>query len=146
MIRIVEHQIDREKAIRSVSSHGSGAVVTFDGTVRDNARGKQVLHLYYEAFPAMAVKEIEKIHNEAMRRWPLQGMAIVHRIGRMEIGESSVFIAVSSAHRKDAFEACRFTIDTLKATVPIWKKEIDEQGRGEWVEGCVPSVKEPAPR
>ena len=134
MIRIVEHQIDRDEAIRSVSSNGSGAVVTFDGTIRDNARGKQVLHLYYEAFPEMAVKEIEKIHDEAMQRWPLQGMAIVHRIGRMEIGESSVFIAVSSAHRKDAFEACRFAIDTLKTTVPIWKKEHYENG-DVWIEG-----------
>lgn len=134
MIRIVEHQIDRDEAIRSVSSNGSGAVVTFDGTIRDNARGKQVLHLYYEAFPEMAVKEIEKIYDEAMQRWPLQRMAIVHRIGRMEIGESSVFIAVSSAHRKDAFEACRFAIDTLKTTVPIWKKEHYDNGEI-WIEG-----------
>ena len=134
MIRIVEHEIDREEATRSVSSSGSGAVVTFDGTVRDNARGQQVLHLYYEAFPEMAVKEIGKIHDEAMRLWPLQGMAIVHRIGRMEIGESSVFIAVSSAHRKDAFEACRFAIDTLKTTVPIWKKEHYDNG-DIWIEG-----------
>ncbi len=134
MIRIVEHEIDREETIRSVSSNRSGAVVTFDGTVRDNARGKQVLHLYYESFPEMAVNEIEKIHDAAMRRWPLQGMAVVHRIGRMEIGESSVFIAVSSAHRKDAFEACRFAIDTLKTTVPIWKKEHYENG-DVWIEG-----------
>ena len=101
----------------------SGALVTFDGTVRDNARGKQVLYLHYEAFPEMAIKEMEKIYDEAMQQWPLEGIAIVHRIGRMEIGDSSVFIAVSSAHRIDAFKACQFTIDTLKTTVPIWKKE-----------------------
>jgi len=82
----------------------------------------------------MALKELEKIRAEAMQRWPLNGMAIVHRVGRMEIGESSVVIAVSSAHRKDAFEACRFAIDTLKKTVPIWKKEHYEDGEV-WIEG-----------
>ena len=82
----------------------------------------------------MALKELEKIRVEAMQRWPLNGMAIVHRVGRMEIGESSVVIAVSSAHREDAFEACRFAIDTLKTIVPIWKKEHYEDGEV-WIEG-----------
>lgn len=134
MIRIVESAIDREKLVQSVSSSGSGAIVTFDGTVRDNAREKPVTHLYYEAFPEMALKELEKIRAEAMRCWPLNDMAIVHRVGRMEIGESSVVIAVSSAHRQAAFEACRWAIDTLKTTVPIWKKEHYQDGEV-WVEG-----------
>ena len=82
----------------------------------------------------MAVKELRKIRNQAAERWPLHEMSIVHRIGRMEIGESSVFIAVSSPHRTDAFEACRFAIDTLKTTVPIWKKEHYEDGEV-WIEG-----------
>ncbi len=134
MIRIVESKIDREEIIQSVATPESGAIATFDGTVRNQAREKPVTHLHYEAFPEMALKELEKIRAEAMQRWPLNGMAIVHRVGRMEIGESSVVIAVSSAHRKDAFEACRFAIDTLKTTVPIWKKEHYEDGEV-WIEG-----------
>ena len=134
MIQIVESNIEREEIVKSVSSSESGAIVTFDGTVRNHARGKQVTHLHYEAFPEMATKELEKIRAEAMGRWPLNGMAIVHRIGRMEIDESSVFIAVSAAHRQDAFEACRFAIDTLKTTVPIWKKEHYQDGEV-WIEG-----------
>ncbi len=134
MIKIVEGIIDQQEVIQTVSSNKSGALVTFDGTVRDNARGKQVLYLHYEAFPDMAIKEMEKICDEAIQQWPLEGISIVHRIGRMEIGDSSVFIAVSSAHRIDAFKACQFTIDTLKTTVPIWKKEHYENG-DIWIEG-----------
>ena len=137
MIRIVESKINREEIIQSVSTPESGAIATFDGTVRNYSREKPVTHLHYEAFPEMALKELEKIRAEAMQRWPLNGMAIVHRVGRMEIGESSVFIAVSSAHRKDAFEACRFAIDTLKTTVPIWKKEHYQDGEV-WIEGYGP--------
>jgi molybdopterin synthase catalytic subunit len=134
MIQIVESSIDRRKVVDSVASPASGAIITFDGTVRDNARGKQVTHLSYEAYPEMALKELQKIRDQAMLRWALNEVAIIHRIGRMEIGESSVFIAVSSAHRGDAFEACRFAIDTLKTTVPIWKKEHYQDGEV-WIEG-----------
>ncbi|MDA2923499.1 molybdenum cofactor biosynthesis protein MoaE [Acidobacteria bacterium AH-259-O06] len=135
MIQIVEGKINREEIVKSVSTAQSGAIVTFDGTVRNHARGKRVTHLYYEAFPEMATRELEKIRTQAIRRWTLNGMAIVHRIGRMEIGESSVFIVVSAAHRGDAFEACEFAIDTLKTTVPIWKKEHYQDGEV-WIEGC----------
>ncbi len=134
MIRIVESKIDREEIVQSVATPESGAIATFDGRFRNHDRERPVTHLHYEAFPEMALKELEKIRAEAMQRWPLNGMAIVHRVGRMEIGESSVFIAVSSAHRKDAFEACRFAIDTLKTTVPIWKKEHYQDGEV-WIEG-----------
>ena len=134
MIDIVESSIDRRKVVDSVANPGSGAIVTFGGTVRDNARGKPVTHLYYEAYPEMALKELHRIRDRAMQRWPLNKVSIVHRIGRMEITESSVFIAISSAHRGDAFEACRFAIDTLKTTVPIWKKEHYEDGEV-WIEG-----------
>ena len=134
MIRLVEEAFDPIEVVRSVAAAESGAVVTFDGTVRNHARGRSVTHLYYEAFPEMAVKELQKIHGEAMKRWPLNGMAIVHRLGRMEIGESSVFIAVSAPHRADAFEACRYAIDTLKTSVPIWKKEHYQDGQV-WIEG-----------
>lgn len=134
MIRIVEEKILPDEVVRSVSSEKAGAVVTFDGTVRDSARGKAVTHLFYEAYPEMAVKELEKIRNRAADRWPLEGVSIVHRVGRLEIGESSVFIAVSSPHRADAFEACRFIIDELKSHVPIWKKEHYQDGEV-WIEG-----------
>ncbi len=137
MIRIVKSKIDREEIVQSVATPESGAIATFDGMVRNHARERPVTHLHYEAFPEMALKELEKIRAEAMQRWPLNGMAIVHRVGRMEIGESSVFIAVSSAHRKDAFEACRFAIDTLKTTVPIWKKEHYQDGEV-WIEDYGP--------
>ena len=134
MIRIVEGSIDREEIVHTVASPESGATVTFDGTVRSQARGKPVTHLYYETYAEMASREMAKIRDEAMRRWSLCALAIVHRVGRMEIGESSVFIAVSAAHRQVAFEACRFAIDRLKTTVPIWKKEYYQDGEV-WIEG-----------
>lgn len=133
MISIVEQAIDFRACLDSVRAPEAGAVVTFDGVVRSQARGRKVTHLFYEAYPPMAVKEMEKIRQEAMRRWPVRKMTIVHRIGRLEIGESSVVIAVSSAHRADAFEACRFAIDRLKTTVPIWKKEHYQDGEV-WIE------------
>ena len=134
MIELVTTPIDREHVVRSIASPRAGAVATFDGVVRDHARGKSVTHLYYEAYPEMARTEMAKIRKQALEKWPLQGLAIVHRTGRLEIGESSVFIAVASAHRSDAFEACRFAIDTLKTSVPIWKKEHYEDGEV-WIEG-----------
>jgi molybdopterin synthase catalytic subunit len=134
MIRIVEGPIDRNAVIEGASSSEAGAIVTFDGVVRNHARGKKVTHLYYEAYPEMAEKEMEKIRAETLRRWSLEGMAMAHRTGRLEIGDSSVFIAISSAHRAEAFEACRFAIDSLKTTVPIWKKEHYEDGEI-WIEG-----------
>lgn len=134
MTEIVSQPIDVPAVLRSVTSPQAGAVVTFDGTVRNHARGKKVTHLFYESYGEMALPEMEKIRQEALRRWPIQKLSIVHRIGQIEIGESSVFIAVSAAHRKDAFEACRFVIDTLKTTVPIWKKEHYEDGEV-WIEG-----------
>lgn len=133
MIRIVETPIDRAQVVRAVASPESGAIVTFDGAVRNHARGRRVIHLYYETYPEMALRELERIRAQALGRWPLHGLAIVHRVGRLEIGETSVFIAVSAPHRREAFEACRFAIDTLKTTVPIWKKEHYEDGEV-WVE------------
>lgn len=134
MIRIVESPIDPAPILEAVASPDCGALVTFDGVVRDHARGKAVTHLSYETYPGMALREMEKIRAQALERWPIREMAIVHRVGRLEIGESSVFVAVSSAHRGDAFEACRHAIDTLKRTVPIWKKEHYQDGEV-WIEG-----------
>ena len=134
MIRIVEGPIDQKTIIEEASSSKAGAIVTFDGVVRNHARGKKVTHLHYEAYPEMAEREMAKIREETMKRWSLEGMAMVHRTGRLEIGDSSVFIAISSPHRAEAFEACRFAIESLKTSVPIWKKEHYEDGEI-WIEG-----------
>jgi molybdopterin synthase catalytic subunit len=123
MVELTEAPIDRNQVLNSVRSPLAGAVVTFDGVVRNHARGKEVTHLFYEAYDSMALLQLEAIRAEATQRWNLHGASIVHRVGRLEIGESSVLIAASAAHRKDAFEACRYIIDAIKTRVPIWKKE-----------------------
>jgi molybdopterin synthase catalytic subunit len=132
MIKITEKPIDVQKVIGTVSSLGAGAVNVFIGTVRNSAHGKNVVWLEYEAYESMAVAEIRKIIDEASHRWPLLGWAVSHRVGTLKPGEVSVAIAVSSPHRRDSFEACQFIIDTLKEKVPIWKKEVFEDGE-EWV-------------
>jgi molybdopterin synthase catalytic subunit len=133
MIKIVTGPIDHQRILESVESPEAGAVVLFDGMVRNHARGRKVSHLFYESYVPMALKELEKICAKASDKWPIRAISIIHRVGRIEIGESSVLIAVSSAHRSDAFEACRFAIDRLKMTVPIWKKEYYEDGEV-WIE------------
>ena len=110
-----------------------GAACTFVGVVRDHNAGRAVRHLEYEAFEEMALPLMEEIAAEARRRWPITSIAIVHRLGRLEIGEPSVAVAVFAPHRGAAFEACRYAIDTLKATVPIWKKEFYADG-AVWLE------------
>lgn len=106
-----------------VAEGGSGAVVTFTGTVRDRARGRDVVALEYEAYPAAAEKMLAQIGDEIAARWGIERAAIHHRTGRLVVGEASVVIAVASPHRHDAFDACRYAIDRLKEIVPIWKKE-----------------------
>jgi molybdopterin synthase catalytic subunit len=128
VIKITEEVILPERVLQTFADHRAGAVVTFEGRVRQFSSSRPVTHLYYEAYPEMAHQELAAIRDEALRRWPLVGAAIVHRTGRLEVGELSVFIAVASEHRAEAFEACRFVIDTLKETVPIWKKEYFEDG------------------
>ncbi len=131
---LVDGPIDLNAVLQKVRHPQAGAEVLFLGTVRDNSDGRHVKFLEYEAYQPMALKEMKRVADEARQRWPLLGIAIVHRLGHLEIGEISVAIAVSSAHRKDAFEAGRFAIDTLKQTVPIWKKEVWEGGEV-WI-GC----------
>jgi molybdopterin synthase catalytic subunit len=117
------------------ATHASdGGVVTFEGVVRDHARGKRIRYLEYDAYPEMAEERMAAIAAEVEQRWQTDHVAIVHRIGRLEIGECSVVVIVACPHRAEAFEACRYAIDTLKTTVPIWKKEVAEDGE-EWVEG-----------
>jgi molybdopterin synthase catalytic subunit len=132
MIKITEKSIDVQKVIETASSLGAGAVNVFVGTVRNNAHGKKVVWLEYEAYESMAVAEIRKIIDDASHRWPLLGWAVSHRVGTLKPGEVSVAVAVSSPHRRESFEACQYIIDTLKEKAPIWKKEHFEDGE-EWV-------------
>ncbi len=134
LIALTREPIDHTSLCAAVTHPGAGAVVTFDGVVRDNARGKSVRYLEYEAYDEMALERLRAIAREVEVRWPGARIAMVHRLGHLEIGESSVVIVVATPHRADAFEACRYAIDTLKTTVPIWKKEIALNGE-EWVEG-----------
>ena len=120
--------------VRSLADPADGGIVIFQGVVRDNARGKRVRYLEYDAYPEMAEQQMASIGAEVERRWHTSNVALVHRIGRLEIGECSVVVVVACPHRGEAFEACRYAIDTLKTTVPIWKKEVAEDGE-EWVEG-----------
>ena len=128
-----EAPLDPAEVVARVSGPGMGGLVSFSGAVRDHARGRAIRHLEYEAYPGMAEREMEKICDEAGRRWPGARVAIAHRVGHLEIGELAVVIAAAAPHRAEAFEACRFAIDTLKETVPIWKKEFSENG-AYWVD------------
>lgn len=134
MFRITEDEITVQNVIEAVEHPGAGAIATFLGTVRDHSRGKRVLYLEYDAYPEMAERTLRQIGEEIRERWGLDRVAIVHRIGRLEIGEASVAIAVAAPHRAEAFEACRYAVDRLKEIVPIWKKEVWEGGEY-WVEG-----------
>jgi molybdopterin synthase catalytic subunit len=120
---LTREPINTENLIAAVRHGDDGAVVVFDGTVRNQTRGRQTLHLDYEAYEQMARKQMDALAREARKRFGVRHVTLVHRLGRLEVGESSVLIVVASAHRAQAFEACRWLIDTLKKTVPIWKKE-----------------------
>ena len=132
MIKITEKPIDTHKVIETASSLSAGAVNVFIGNVRSVAHGKNVRWLEYEAYESMAVAEIRKIIEIAAQRWGLLGWAVSHRIGTLKPGETAVAVAVSAHHRKESFEACEFIINEIKAKVPIWKKEVFEDGE-EWV-------------
>lgn len=133
-IQLTREPLDRNALVASVSDPSMGGIVVFEGVVRDHARGKQVRYLEYETYQEMAEPQIRTIAQEAMQRWGIEHVAVAHRFGRLEIGEASVIIVVASPHRAEAFDACRYIIDTLKTTVPIWKKEVATNGE-EWVEG-----------
>ena len=131
---MVRDRIDTESVAERLKRPADGAMVIFDGVVRDHTRGRHTLYLDYEAYEAMALKQMESLAVEARARFGVRGSSIVHRLGRLEIGETSVLIVVAAAHRGAAFEACRWIIDTLKKTVPIWKKEYFEDG-AVWADG-----------
>lgn len=142
-IRLTRTVIRPEEFLPRLKAPADGAVVTFDGIVRNHSGGKETLYLDYEAYEPMALKKMQEIAAEMRSRYPLDAIAILHRLGRLAIGETSVFIAVTAAHRAAAFDACRYAIERLKRTVPIWKKEYFADG-AVWVEGEVPACAEAA--
>lgn len=127
-IRLTDEKLQVTEVLAAVQSDRAGAVDMFVGTVRNHTQDRSVVRLDYEAYDAMAVKEMEKLATQVGDRWPIEKIAIHHRKGTLEIGDIAVIIAVATPHRQEAFEACKFTIDTLKQTVPIWKKEIFDDG------------------
>jgi molybdopterin synthase catalytic subunit len=133
-VRIVREPIATEAVLAALKQPEDGAAVVFEGIVRNNTRARRTLYLDYEAYEAMAQKQLEGLAAQARERFAVRAVSIVHRLGRLEIGETSVLIVVASAHRGAAFEACRWIIDTLKKTVPIWKKEYFEDG-AVWADG-----------
>ncbi len=139
LIRIIRIPIRPDEILSSLKAPEDGAMVVFDGFVRNNFKGHHTLYLEYEAYEAMAYSKMREIAAAIREKFPIHRLAIVHRLGRLEIGETSVFIAVSSPHRAAAFDACRYAIDTLKRTVPIWKKEFFVGG-AVWAEGEQPSA------
>lgn len=128
MFRVTDKRINLQELVDCVTDPEAGAVATFIGTTRNNNEGRKVIALDYEAYPEMAEKELVRLGEEARRKWQICRMAIVHRVGPVQITEPSVMIAVSAAHREAAFAACRFAIEEIKKTVPIWKKEVYEGG------------------
>jgi molybdopterin synthase catalytic subunit/molybdopterin converting factor small subunit len=134
LVRIVHERIVLHDVVPPLERPEDGAIVIFDGIVRNHSRGRKTRYLEYEAYEAMALKMMEELAGQALAKFPVRNVALVHRLGHLEIGESSVLIAVFSAHRGAAFDACRWMIDTLKKTVPIYKKEYFEDG-AVWADG-----------
>jgi molybdopterin synthase catalytic subunit len=137
-VEIVDGVIPAAEIMAGLKAGADGAVCVFDGIVRDNTRGRKTLFLDYEAYREMALSQMQSLANEAVAKFGVRDVAVVHRLGRLEVGETSVLVAVASAHRGAAFDACRWLIDTLKKTVPIWKKE-------HFVDGAVWAAGEPFP-
>jgi molybdopterin synthase catalytic subunit/molybdopterin converting factor small subunit len=126
--------IATDQLVARLKQGEDGAIVVFDGIVRNNTRGRRTLYLVYEAYEAMALSEMQRLVDQAMQQFAIRQIALIHRLGRLEIGDTSVLIIVASAHRGAAFDACRWIIDTLKKTVPIWKQEYFEDG-AVWADG-----------
>ena len=128
MIIVTEKPLDPTAFTQAVKSPSSGAVITFLGTTREETAGKKVLYLEYEAYDPMAEEKLQEICDEIRQKWNINEIAIGHRVGKLEIGEISLVVALSSPHRNEAFESCIYLVDRLKETVPIWKKEVFEDG------------------
>lgn len=135
MIRLVRDPIDTRTLRNSLAAPEDGAVVVFEGVVRNHARGRPVRYLEYDAYEAMAARQLELIEGRALKEFAVREIGIVHRLGHLDPGECSVAIVVNAAHRGAAFDACRFVIDEIKKKVPIWKKEVYADGEV-WIEGA----------
>ncbi len=133
-VAITRERLDAGALIEAAKAGADGAVCAFDGIVRDNTRGRRTLHLDYEAYEEMALEQMRGLAAEAVGRFGVRNVVLMHRLGRLVVGETSVLIVVASAHRGAAFDACRWLIDTLKKTVPIWKREQFEDG-AVWADG-----------
>ena len=133
MFKITSAEIELGDVIRAVEAGDAGAIVHFLGVVRNNTEGREVSYLEYEAYPPMAKKKMAEIAQEIHEKWGLDRVAMIHRVGRLEIGEVSVAVAVASPHRREAFEACHYAMNRLKQIVPIWKREVWTDGEEEWV-------------
>ena len=133
-VQLSSQRIDTARLAERIKRAADGAVVVFEGIVRDNSRGRRTLYLDYEAYEEMARKQLDELAAQALEKFKVREVAVAHRLGRLQIGETSVAIVVGSAHRAAAFDACRWMIDTLKKTVPIWKKEHFEDG-AVWADG-----------
>jgi molybdopterin synthase catalytic subunit len=136
LFEVTRESLDPARVVEHVESREAGAVVLFYGIVRDNNLGRRVLYLEYDAYPEMATKVMREISEDIVEAFGIKDVAIQHRIGRLEIGETSLLVAVSSDHRREGFEACHELVDRFKEIVPIWKKEVFEGGE-EWIEGDI---------
>ena len=134
LYQITRDPIDAQKVSRQMLRDEHGAICIFEGVVRNNSKGKRTLHLVYEGYESMALKKLEEIGIFVREAWDIGGIAMIHRLGRLDIGETSVAVIVTSAHRRASFDACHYAIDKLKKVVPIWKKEFFEDGEV-WIEG-----------
>ena len=143
LFEITSALLDPQRLSDHVRKDESGAAALFLGVVRNNSMGRTVLYLEYDAYPQMAEKVMRQIAEEAVASWPLSDVAIQHRVGRLEIGETSMLVAVASPHRREAFEACRHIVERIKEILPIWKKEVWEGGEV-WIEGDPAGEKHPA--
>jgi len=139
MFEITAEPLDPGPLVAAVRRDESGAVALFYGVARNENLGRKVLWLEYDAYPEMAIKKMREVADEVRAKFPVTGVGILHRTGRLEIGETSLLVAVSSGHRKEAFEACHFAVDRIKQIVPVWKKEVFEGGE-EWIEGHMPEA------
>src|SRR5882757_7506950 len=137
-VEITDEVIPAAEIVAGIKAGSDGAVCVFDGIVRDNSRGRKTLHLDYEAYREMALEQMRALAGEAVVKFGVRDVTLVHRLGRLGVGETSVLVVVASAHRGAAFDACRWLIDTLKKTVPIWKKE-------QFVDGAIWADGEPFP-
>ena len=133
--RITSRRIAPDEVLESVRDRHAGGIVMFLGTVREQSEGRKVVGLAYETYKEMAEKKMAVIADEMVKRWPVRRVSMVHRVGRLKVGEVSVAVAVSCEHRAEAFEACRYGIDAIKSLLPLWKKDLLQGGSEEWVKG-----------